>query len=773
MQIRDNKFPCVAFGDGSHGLPKEYRMKPQGLFALALLATLTACVSGKASSGHRSHSSLDPGPPAHALKVSFVGLVLENAKEGGAAVVDTVAGPAAVAGVRRGDRILRIGDEAVDAGRARQRILETPPGSKLQLHILREARALQISVEVATRERWSGPAAFASAVPFLIARGDGLRQDAGSVFEQVSGGTPEIASYQRRLDRMFTELAGEDTGFHKLPLIRTALMQPDTVAGWRDDVLARMRFLDEGHAPVIELICRTLGAACPASLAIASDGQSTLAQFAAVIATANQQVRNVFDGAEGGRGQAATDLAYLLEQTATERTLHGQPGDLRGIRAMQLSMRVNFSALIGIANRLLANARRLPVFRQTSRQIPAALRKAVKGDIMDFLEIEGGYVVIGGDGPNSYDMGKLYAVMDLGGNDVYRWDDQVPRETQTIVDLSGEDRYEAVRGGPAAGWLGVAILMDRAGNDHYASALGGCGAGMLGIGLLFDNSGADTYHCAAWSLGAAVYGSGMLIDRGVEADIYLSQTFSQGVGGPRGLGLLLDEGGDDLYRANGPVPSAYGVPGSFMAFSQGVGVGIRPYDTGGVGALLDLGGNDRYEGGEFSQGGGYFWGVGLLHDAAGNDLFYGNRYSQGFAAHQAFGMLSDMSGDDHYWSMTAAAQGAAWDQSIAVLFDGGGNDVYRAGALSQGAAAQQSLALLHDVSGDDVYESAADDAQGAAGDNAYHFLIEDPIYSLGVLLDESGADRYSTGLRNGERRTRSLGSGKNGAGVAGMAMDRN
>ncbi|MFN0038987.1 MAG: PDZ domain-containing protein [Burkholderiales bacterium] len=772
MQIQGIESPDIAFGIRFPGVLDQYRMKSQGLFALLLAAVLTACVSRSVSSVQLSHASPDPLSTPLALKMSFAGLILENAKEGGALVTNLVAGPAAVAGVRRGDRILRIGDETVDAARARQIILATAPGTRLVLHILREARALQIPVEVAARERWSGPAAFTSAVPFLVAQGDGLRQDAGSVFERVVAGTPEIAPYHRRLDRMFTELAGEDTGFHKLPLIRTALMHPDTMAEWRDGVLAKMRIRDEEHAPIIELICGTLGVVCPATLAIASDEQPTLEQFAAVIATTNKQVRKVFDSAKVGRRQATADLAYLLEQTATERTLHGRSADLRGIRAMQLSMRVDFPALIGTANRLLANATRLPTFRQTSRQLPAALRTAVKGDIMDFWEIEAGYVVIGGSGSNSYVMGKLYAVIEPGGNDVYQWDDQVPLETQTIVDLSGDDRYEAVRGGPAAGWLGVAILMDRAGNDHYESSLGGCGAGLLGIGLLFDYSGADTYHCAAWSLGAAVYGSGMLIDRGKEADTYVSQTFSQAVGGPRGLGVLLDENGDDLYRANGPVPSAYGTPGSYMAFSQGVGVGIRPYDTGGVGVLLDLGGNDRYEGGEFSQGGGYFWGIGLLHDAAGDDLYYGNRYAQGFAAHQAVGMLSDMGGDDHYWSMTAAAQGAAWDQSIAVLFDGGGNDVYRADALSQGAAAQQSRALLHDVSGDDVYASAAKDAQGAAGDNNYHFASEDPVYSLGVLLDQAGADRYSTRLKNGERRIRSESAGTGGAGTAGIAEDR-
>ena len=78
--------------------------------------------------------------------------------------------------------------------------------------------------------------------------------------------------------------------------------------------------------------------------------------------------------------------------------------------------------------------------------------------------------------------------------------------------------------------------------------------------------------------------------------------------------------------------------------------------------------------------------------------------------------------------VTRAATSSA--EAIAMLFDGGGNDVYRADSLSQGAAAQQSRTLLHDVSGDDVYRAADADAQGAAGDNAYHFTSSDQMHNF-------------------------------------------
>ena len=106
-----------------------------------------------------------------------------------------------------------------------------------------------------------------------------------------------------------------------------------------------------------------------------------------------------------------------------------------------------------------------------------------------------------------------------------------------------------------------------------------------------------------------------------------------------------------------------------------------------------------------------------------------------------------------------------------VLFEGGGDDTYRAQTLSQGAAAQQSRALLRDVSGDDAYWASGRNTQGAAGDNSYHFRESDPVYSLGILVDERGIDRYSSGVLNGETLLRRNTKAPNGRGVAGIARD--
>ncbi len=666
---------------------------------------------------------------------------------------------------------MRINDVQVDAAGATAIIGSTEPGERLMLDVIRGDQLLTLPMVVDSADRWLPPSAFASAIPFMATGLSGSDPIIDRVTPRVFSAAVEAEPIVMRIDRMFAELARDDTGYHKLPLIRAAMLNPATMNRWRDDLTEALRPSEFRREATLDAMCDTLALACKQDAQRSLTAVPSVPAFAQTIIEANKQVQALFDMAGIDRAEAYKDLQYLMRTTAADRTLNTQPDMQRGIRAMQNSMRINLAALAATASAILANASQLPEVTGKAHQPPKELRSIVEGEILDYIKIERGYIVIGAPGGNRYDMSRLYAVIDLGGNDSYQWNDDVAPETQTIIDLAGQDDYRATTGGPGGGWLGVAVLLDLAGNDYYESALGGCGAGAFGFGFLFDEGGNDTYRCAAWSAGAGIYGGGALVDLGEDTDVYQSQVFSQAVGGPRGIGILVDAGGDDLYRANGPVASAYDTPGSFMAFSQGVGVGIRPYDFGGVGALLDFGGNDRYEGGEFAQGGGYLWGIGLLMDESGNDLYYGDRYAQGFAAHQAFGMLADFSGDDIYWGKSAATQGAAWDQSIAVLFDADGDDFYRAHSLSQGAAAQQSRALLHDVAGNDRYWSAARDTQGAAGSNDYHFRPEDPVYSLGVLFDERGDDRYSTGIENGATLLRHRTGSPTGNGVAGVVID--
>jgi len=380
--------------------------------------------------------------------------------------------------------------------------------------------------------------------------------------------------------------------------------------------------------------------------------------------------------------------------------------------------------------------------------VPSPLRELVTGDIIGFEALGDEWIVYGGTGSNGYTMTHIAAVIDAGGDDAYRWPEDARPSAQFIVDYSGNDSYVGAQRGPGSAVMGVSLIVDQAGNDTYAGASRSCAVGVMGVGIILDRAGADTYRGTRWSLGAAFYGLGAIIDCGGESDAYIAELMSEAVGGPRGFGTIIDENGRDLYRVNGPAPSAYETPAVFAGFSQGVGIGVRLYETGGIGVISDLGGDDRYEGGEFCQGGGYFWSLGILHDRSGNDLYYGNRYGQAWAAHQALGILTDDAGDDTYWSMTAASQSGSWDTSATLLLDRAGNDSYQADGLAQGGASQQAIAWFIDLEGVDRYIAPPGATRGQSGGNEYHFA-DTGCYSWSLFLDAGGsADFYSSERTN-------------------------
>ena len=379
-----------------------------------------------------------------------------------------------------------------------------------------------------------------------------------------------------------------------------------------------------------------------------------------------------------------------------------------------------------------------------NESVPAEIATAVTGPILGAEKVEGlGWVLVGSLGNNSYDMGRIAAVFEPGGDDIYTWS-TLHTGNQGIIDLAGNDQYKGGdQQGPAGAILGLSLIDDAAGDDQYSGPLLSCGAGMFGVGILIDRSGSDRYHTGAWSMGAGILGAGFLFDQS-GSDEYQSSVNSQGIGGPLGIGALVDTQGNDLYRVDGISPGVDGVPTVSFAMSQGIGFGARRLIAGGVGILADFGGDDRYESGEFSQGGGYFYGFGMLLDQSGNDLYRGSHYAQGFSSHQAAGVLIDLAGDDAYWSMISAAQGAAWDTSISLLLDAAGNDSYRGNALSQGSAAEQALAMFCDLDGSDHYVGLGPFIQGESGDNAYHFK-DTRARSFSVLIDAgSGEDFFSS-----------------------------
>lgn len=370
----------------------------------------------------------------------------------------------------------------------------------------------------------------------------------------------------------------------------------------------------------------------------------------------------------------------------------------------------------------------------------AAAEKDVTGADVASRDTPHGRILVAGKARNRH-TGDAAVLYDLGGDDVYANNQaaSIPGSIPSalVIDYEGDDAYETYAPfSQGCGDLGVGVLVDLQGDDHYIGTRFTQGAGFMGVGMLIDEAGDDTYRGHAFHQGVGHFGVGVLVDsRG--SDAYHAHSASQGVGLPGGCGLLYDGGSQgDRYYCKGNKPSGYGTAGVFEGWGQAMGFGYRPYASGGVGVLYDEGGSDRMEAGNFSQGGGYYYGFGFLHAAGPEDDHYiGSRYAQGFGVHQASGTFIEEGGNDRYSTRYCVAQGLAWDEATGLFLETAGDDRYEGGGFSQGASAMNGWTLFVDLAGDDTYLYTD---QARAGGNSYHGGT-----SLSFFVDAGGGDdRY-------------------------------
>ena len=292
-------------------------------------------------------------------------------------------------------------------------------------------------------------------------------------------------------------------------------------------------------------------------------------------------------------------------------------------------------------------------------------------------------------------------IIDPGGNDNYERAPATGGAISVIIDLGGDDRYHGVD----VAVQGFSAVVDFSGNDRYAMSGPGLGAAIFGASVLVDFAGDDVYEATRFGQGAAAFGVGAIIDLGGN-DSYRLRASGQGFGMARGLGLLWDRGGDDMYGAGG-VRDAYDRGGG-ISMAQGAAHGSRTSIGGGIGILRDDAGNDSYEAEMFAQGVGYYYGVGLLWDRAGDDRYRAVCYAQGNGVHEATGTLRDDAGDDRYELTFGVGQGMGLDLAVGMLFDAAGDDRYQAQVLAQGAATENGIGIVIDGGGADEWSMGAD-----------------------------------------------------------------
>ncbi|MBN1756222.1 hypothetical protein JW877_08435 [bacterium] len=381
----------------------------------------------------------------------------------------------------------------------------------------------------------------------------------------------------------------------------------------------------------------------------------------------------------------------------------------------------------------------------------------VEGDVLFFESTRFGLVVVGGPQKTIYRV-PAAIIIDLGGDDEYYYNAGGTVDSMNFavaLDLSGNDLYKSTRNFAfGAGHLGAGILIDVNGQDIYKTQNLALGSAVLGTGILLDYQGADCYYSSIASQGSGFAGCGILADM-EGMDYYRAQLKSQGFGFVAGLGLLLDQSGNDAYLIQPAFSDESRQDQYFISMSHGFGYGTRPDYSGGIGFLLDQNGDDRYLSDIFGQGAGYWFALGALIDQNGNDSYTAFQFAQGSGSYFGGGILIDEDGSDSYLSR-GVSQGCGHEQGLGYLLDKNGDDNYVIWDYSQGAGNANGIGIFVDEQGDDGYLVKKDQNSQGYG----NFRRE--YGSIGIFLDLRGHDIYS-------------GRGKNSswwsAGKYGIAID--
>ncbi len=460
------------------------------------------------------------------------------------------------------------------------------------------------------------------------------------------------------------------------------------------------------------------------------------------------------------------ELAVGLYPVFTENSRYGHtlPDRARGRRLCDLMEKMDRGAFYAAAEDLvlLADPRVLDQLAAISeRQGVSARMDGVTGPIVQIIDTPAGRIVIGGRGDNTYQLDQMQgvaAVIDLGGNDIYHEGTvSLRRPVLVVIDLDGDDKYVGKSPGiQGSAIMGISLLIDRAGNDTYQAVDVAQGSALCGVGILVDFGGDDTFVGLRRVQGTALGGVGVLINRDGN-DRYRGAMWTQGFGNPLGFGLLADLDGADHYYTGGLYVDSYPETPGYEGWGQGVGAGMRAVASGGIGVLLDGGGDDVYEYDYLSHGGGYWCGLGFARDFAGNDRRVGGtkaaynggrraepdfvRFGCGWGCHYALGFLFDDAGDDLYTG-TIMSVGFAWDLAVGYLIDFAGDDVYIG---NQGNGAQAGLGVLFDYNGDDDYRG---NRQGYASSGMTYHELSQAGGNFSFLIDYGGTDKYGSGAKN-------------------------
>ncbi len=353
-----------------------------------------------------------------------------------------------------------------------------------------------------------------------------------------------------------------------------------------------------------------------------------------------------------------------------------------------------------------------------------------------------------------------------------------PPDSDQLVPLGqGPNQSSSQVGRQGSGRLGIGIIADYgAGDDWYGSLRMSQGFGILGVGILLDDGGDDRYASESFSQGSALFGTGLLLDLAGQDEL-LAWHGCQGYGGTLGFGAVVNLGDSpDTYHAvagdENAAPSAGPTtpPSSAPAtgrdtvifpwsenqalnrnLCQGAAAGVPPFNiytegimSGGLGLLVDGGGDDYYRAGVGAQGRAEWAGRGNLVDHGGNDRYDSSALAQASADNYSLAVLLDYDGNDQF-NVTVnrlhhSHLASAGEFSAAVVYNISGSDRYVANARAASFSRYNSISLFIDTDGADTYEMGDSTTLGMA--MSHQDYTRKQYLTRALFIDGGGVDRY-------------------------------
>ncbi|HOK40105.1 MAG TPA: right-handed parallel beta-helix repeat-containing protein [bacterium] len=364
--------------------------------------------------------------------------------------------------------------------------------------------------------------------------------------------------------------------------------------------------------------------------------------------------------------------------------------------------------------------------------------KKLNKEIIFKKETEFGLIKICGEKTNYHINEDCFILIDFGGDDYYKNSIAQSNEKKLVslyFDFSGNDYYYSDTDFDiATSIFGISYLYDKSGNDIYKGENNSIATTYFGISIIRDDEGNDFYKSKINGISSAIFGYAIIFDQQGN-DLYQLGAYGQALGSVKGYGLLYDKSGNDYYLSGGQIIDSLRYASNSLTMSQGCGFGIRPYIPGGLGIIVEGGGNDLYQADIFGQATAYWLSIGGIIDYSGDDKYISHRYSQSAAIHLAISCLLDFAGDDNYITYNVS-QGCGHDIAFAFLLDKSGDDFYKNISLGVGAGITNAVGILIDENGNDGYYTINRDL----GNGEY---LQDREYgSIGVFIDKKGKDTY-------------------------------